>query len=194
MRIKVLCLDLALSNAGMSVLSLPLKKGTVDLEEIKVEEIKLVKTEKSKTKEIRRNSDDLARLKEISQAVKELHDREDVVAVFAEIPSGAQSARAALTFGAVLGILSTIDKPLIQVQKDLRGMVVADRKVVAKTEVIEWAARNWPDAGWEQRAGRLIASNEHVADSIAIGVAGLKTTQWQENLRFFAMSQHKAGN
>lgn len=145
MLIKALTLDLALTHAGMALLEFPLS-AEVSLEEVKVLKTLLVKTERQKTKQVFQNSDDLRRLKEVYTSVKALMNGVDIV--FAEIPSGAQNARAALTFGAVLGILSTIEKPLIQVQKTDRGMVVANKKSVSKREVIDWAVEHWPDADW----------------------------------------------
>lgn len=181
MEITALSLDLALTHAGMSLLHIPVKTGLIKPSEVKISKIKLVKTERKTTKGIYQNSDDLRRLSEIVTEIRELQKDADVV--FAEIPSGAQNARAATTFGAVLGILSTLEKPLIQVQKNDRGMIVAGRKVVSKTEVIDWAHKNWPELDWEttKRKGSevLTLANEHVADSIAVAFAGMQKEQWQ---------------
>lgn len=191
MLIKALTLDLALTHAGMALLEFPLS-AEVSLEEVKVLKTLLVKTERQKTKQVFQNSDDLRRLKEVYTSVKALMNGVDIV--FAEIPSGAQNARAALTFGAVLGILSTIEKPLIQVQKTDRGMVVANKKSVSKREVIDWAVEHWPDADWltAKRKGEIcfINDNEHVADSIAVAIAGMRTNQFKDMASMSRLGQN----
>ena len=189
--IKALTLDLALTHAGMALIELPLK-ADIQTSDVKVCSTFLAKTERQKTKQVFQNSDDLRRLKEIYSHVKRLLQEADIV--FAEIPSGAQSARAALTFGAVLGMLSTIDKPLIQVQKTDRGMVVANRKSVSKQEVIDWAVKNWPDAGWHTVKRKSVLhvtnDNEHVADSLAIAVAGTRNDQWKNLAGMSSLGQN----
>lgn len=179
-QVKIAALDLALTHAGMALLEVPAQAHITE-KDVKVIKTHLVVTERQKTKQVFQNSDDLRRLKDVYFHVKSYVSEADIV--IAEIPSGAQNARAALTFGAVLGMLSTIEKPLIQVQKIDRGMVVAGRKSVSKLEVIEWATKHWPDANWKTRKlkGEAVFTNdnEHVADALAIAVAGTRNSQWQ---------------
>lgn len=187
--ITALSVDLALTNAGFALAEIPLVSRQINPSDVNVVATRLVETERQVTKQIRQNSDDLRRLREIVTVFRELEAKADII--FAEIPSGAQNARAATTFGAVLGILASRTKPLIEVQKDARGLVVAGRKLVSKQEVMDWAAEHWPNCGWSTRkAGGqsvLTLKNEHVADAIAITIAGTRTAQFGELVSMAAL-------
>ena len=188
MTLKILSVDLALTNAGFALVSIPKGKTDVSASDVVVLETELVETSRDNSKTIRRNSDDLRRLRDIARKLQEMTAKCDIV--FAEIPSGAQNARAALTFGAVLGMIAGISKPVIEVQKDQRGYVVANRKIVTKSEVIDWATKAFPDAGWKFRKfkGEMmpVDKNEHVADALANVVAGTRTEQFRELTQILA--------
>jgi len=177
--IKIAAIDPSLRNFGMAKLNLNMETMSLT-----IEKMELVETDKQTSKTVRQNSDDLRRAKQIC---KSFHNFIlDCKLVFAEIPSGAQDARSALSFGAVIGILAACPKPLIQVQPSETKMATVGTKTASKEEMISWATGVYPEADWLKRnlKGKVvyIAKNEHLADAVAIAHAGLDTDQFQQVL------------
>jgi Holliday junction resolvasome RuvABC endonuclease subunit len=177
MIITVSSFDPSLRNFGMAKLTLDL-----DTLAITIADLKLIKTEKQASKQVRQNSDDLRRAKEL---VREFQSFAGGTRIgFAEIPSGAQSARAAYSFGVSVGILAASPVPLIQVQPFETKLASVGTKTASKEEVIEWAVEAYPDAPWLKRKNKgndvLLNDNEHLADAVAIAHAGIKTDQFRQ--------------
>jgi Holliday junction resolvasome RuvABC endonuclease subunit len=150
-------------------------------------------TDKASRKVIRKNSDDLKRSQIISAAYPPLV--KDCVAVFAEIPTGAQSARAMWAFGASTMAIAFCPVPVIQVQPSETKMAAVGTSTASKEEMIEWAGEKYPNAPWERyardkiwkskvirSAGQICDSEEHVADALAVIEAGLVTDQFRQLL------------
>ncbi len=87
MKIPVVSFDPSMANFGMAHLILDL-----DTLAFTIEDLKLIRTERQVTKQVRQNSDDLRRSQEL---VREFHAfaKKGRIA-FSEVPTGAQSARA----------------------------------------------------------------------------------------------------
>jgi len=155
-----------------------------DSMELKVVDLKLIETERQVTKQVRQNSDDLRRAKELYKAYSVFAQRG--VVVFAEIPTGAQSARAAYAFGVALGLLASCPKPIIQLQPSEVKLATVGTKTASKSEVIEWCVEKYPDAPWikHKRAGKMVIGNknEHLADAIAVAHTGVGTDSFQQLL------------
>ncbi|MGI4852000.1 MAG: hypothetical protein ACRYGR_08675, partial [Janthinobacterium lividum] len=132
--IDVLAIDPGLLNTGLALLRID-----VNTEAIEVLKIELIQTEKEQGKQVRVNSDDLRRTTIVAQAMFEWAASASLV--MAEIPSGAQNARAATSFGICTGVLGAlgIKHKIIQVQPGERGKAVLGRKTVTKEQVIHWA-------------------------------------------------------
>lgn len=177
---NIAAIDPSLAHFGMAKLDYrPSRAKQLGEEHLfHVLELKLIDTEKDKGKAVRRNSDDLRRSREIIDALE--HFTKDCEFVFAEIPSGAQNARAAFAFGIVVGILAGIRIPLIQVQPLETKKATVGTKTASKADMIEWATTRYPDAPWIKRAGKLTLANEHLADAIAIAHAGVLTDQFKQ--------------
>ena len=179
--ILLLGVDCAMRNCGLALLR-------VSASGIELLDMHLVVTENESGKVVRRNSDDLRRARELLAAVRAWEARADVVA--AEIPSGAQSARAALGFGMALGVLASVRKPLIQVQPTEVKKTVTGRKTATKEEMIAWASGEYPHAAWITRRLRgqdvMTAANEHLADAVAVGHTATWTDQWRGMLSLAA--------
>jgi Holliday junction resolvasome RuvABC endonuclease subunit len=171
--IKVASVDPSLANFGMAVLRL-------DLFSMKfaVEHLELIHTEKRANKTVRQNSDDLRRAQEI---IDRFHAcTSDAAICFAEIPTGAQSARAAFAFGLAVGVIAGCPVPVVQVQPHETKLATVGTKTASKAEMIEWAVEQFPEAPWKRVRGRITNDNEHLADAVAIAHAGIKTDQfWQ---------------
>jgi Holliday junction resolvasome RuvABC endonuclease subunit len=176
MFIRVAGIDPSLRNMG--IVRMMLKLDTL---ETTIQEMELFETEKLSGKTVRQNSDDLRRATELYNGM--IRMTADCNLVFAEIPTGAQSARAALSFGIAIGIMSACPIPLIQVQPSETKLATVGTKTASKQEMIEWAGEAYPKAPWLTRKlhGKqvLVDKNEHLADACAIIHAGIKTDEFQ---------------
>lgn len=177
MKIAVSAFDPSLANFGMARLSLDLQ--TLRFE---VQALQLVQTEKKASKQVRQNSDDLRRARELAIAFQEFAALTKIG--FAEVPTGAQSARAMYAFGVSVGLLAACPVPLIQVQPHETKLATVGTKTASKEEMIEWAVETYPEAPWLKhiRGGKEVVGNknEHLADALAIAHAGVKTDQFQQ--------------
>lgn len=183
--ITVLGIDAAFANMGFARMKLD-----IETMELTLERLRTVSTEKQagKKKVIRQNSDDLRRGRELFAAVHEELKGCDVV--FAEIPSGAQHARSAMGFGISLGVLASIQKPLMEVMPVDTKLASVGTKTAEKAEMISWAASLYPEAQWRRyekdtpknRAGDLHLDNEHEADAIGVVYAGIQIQPFKDLL------------
>lgn len=178
MLIRCGSIDPSMRNFGMAKIDLDL--ATL---KISVVDMKLIETEKRAGKQVRKNSDDLRRSQEINVA---FHDFvSDCRFVFAEIPTGAQSAAAMFSFGLVVGILGGCPKPLIQVQPFETKLATVGTKTASKEEMIEWAEETYPDAPWIRLRGRMTLKNEHLADALAVSHAGVNTDEFRRMIALY---------
>jgi hypothetical protein len=180
--LKILAVDPSMRNFGMAKFDLPL-----DTLELKLLKLRLVQTETLAGKTVRKNSDDLRRAQEIAGAF--FDEVDDCDFVFAEIPSGAQSARAAYGFGMQVGIIGACTRPVIQVMPLETKRASVGSKTATKDEMIEWAVRTFPSDQWlrarNKPTGALVKDNEHLADACGIAVAGLLTDEFRRSLVMF---------
>lgn len=165
--------DPSMSNFGMV-------KGVYQ-DSLSFSHFQLTQSEPSKIKTVRKNSDDLERARKLHQAMQSFFADVDVVCV--EIPVGSQSARAMCSYGMCIGILASLDKPLIQVTPTQLKQVVTGRNSGTKKEMIDWAMHRHPEIDWFMRKekGELIPANknEHLADAIAAIYAGMLTDEFK---------------
>jgi Holliday junction resolvasome RuvABC endonuclease subunit len=106
--------------------------------------------------------------------------------VCAEVPTGAQYARAAFAFGLCCGVLAAVNAPLIQVNPKEVKMASVGKATATKGEMINWAVESWPEVEWRRRKLKgalvLVNDNEHPADACAAIAAGLQTAQFAQAL------------
>lgn len=179
MKLRVLCLDPSLQNLGMA-------RAIIDTDTsgIEIESLKLVKTEadKKNAKVVRKNSDDLERAKVLYGGLhREIVDFVPDF-VFVEVPHGSQSARAMASYGIIIGVLASIGVPLIQLTQLEVKMAAVGKKTATKDEMIDWAVKKYPNANWLKHGGKLVAANEHLADAIGVGHAGLMSREFLQAL------------
>lgn len=179
--IQAVSFDPSQSNFGIADVTID-----VDTLEIKVVGLKLISTESEASKGVIKVSDNLRRAKEIQEGMQEAL-KGKVVAI-AEIPLMITSANpriaslANYNSGMMVGVLSAIGIPLIQVfPKDVK-MASVGIKDACKEEMIAWALKNYPDAPWIMRKlkGNYVptAANEHLADAVAAAHAAIRTDQF----------------
>jgi Holliday junction resolvasome RuvABC endonuclease subunit len=192
--LRILAIDPALANFGLARFFYDTSAGKLSLVGLK-----LIETEPGGQKGVRKNSDDLRRATEHYEAIKVWMDVTDVL--MAEIPHGAQSARASLSNGVCYGLLAAAStyRPLIQVTAAEVKKTVTGRVTATKDEMIEWATKAYPEAEWKRRKLKgvmeLTDKNEHLADACAIAHTGILTAEFKSAARIaqqFAgvISQH----
>lgn len=174
-------IDPALSNFGLARASYDLATG-----EITPLAVALVSTEARDKKTVRKNSDDLRRASESFVAMQDWIAGATVV--FAEVPTGTQSARGALSNGVCIGILSSIGNlpyvsgpqaRMIQVSPIEVKLASVGSKTASKQDMIDWAVSKAPKLGWITHRHKLTAANEHPADALAAIYAGVKTEEFR---------------
>jgi Holliday junction resolvasome RuvABC endonuclease subunit len=207
MNIEVGSLDPSLSHFGVARLLLNLE--TLKFTPLHLETIVTEAADKATKKIVRKNSTQLGRCKIIARRYPAL------VAgcrlVFAEIPTGAQSAGAMWAFGAATMAVAFCPIPVIQVQPTETKMATVGTKTASKEEMIEWAAATYPDAPFKRyekdlirkskKTGAIITNKpkgqihddeEHVCDALAVAHAGILTDQFQQILPLLRQALAKA--
>jgi Holliday junction resolvasome RuvABC endonuclease subunit len=170
MVIKILAIDPSFANTGWCLATVDPGAASI----VEMHDGGLVCTEKAEIKTIRRSSDDLRRAHEIASKLRDLSSGVDLV--FAEIPTGTQSARASWALGIALGCLTNIaPTPIIEITPTMTKLASVGRKDASKEEIINWAVDLYPDLPWIKARGKekLSPKNEHMADSVGVLCAGL---------------------
>jgi len=185
-KIPVAGLDGSLRNFGIV-------KGHYDTDNqtFIVTAMHLVQTEKSKNKQVRASSDNLARAQQIATNLQDL--LRDTAVVFLEVPSGGQSYAAVLGFGITIGLYASLTVPVVEVSPSETKLAAVGTKTASKQEMIEWATEQFPDADWRKRKlkGEMVLTNdnEHLADSVAIIHAGIRTPSFQQTIAMLRASE-----
>lgn len=189
-KIRVAGLDGSKANFGISLLDLDLSTM-----ELSVVDMILIKTAKTKNKQVRSSSDNLRRAREVALPLRDA--LKGCAAVFVEVPSGGQSYDAVLGFGTVIGLYASLELEPIEVSPSETKMAAVGTKTASKEEIIEWAMEKFPDANWRMRKlhGKMVPTkdNEHIADGCAIAHAGLLLPSFQQTKTILAASMN-AGN
>lgn len=182
MIIGVAGMDPSFRNWGIAEGQLCLDSGVLtDLN------LMVVKTEKSKVKQVRTNSSDIQSARELADLVLPVGHRNKVT--FVECPVGSQSASGMKAYGASIGILGCMQSAGIQlievtayeVKKALTG-----NKNATKEEMIAAAMQLYPEANWPILGGKVVAGKaEHMADSIGAIHAGVLTPAFQQLMTLF---------
>jgi len=164
-------------------------KGVLDLEtgHFKLTDISLVKTATSTNKRVRKNSDDLERAKKLYKGIHAFLLDVDMVCV--EIPVGSQTARAMMSYGACIGLLASVNIPMVQVTPTEVKLAGAGTKTASKQAMIDWATQRYPNAEWLTKKQKgvvsFIGDNEHIADALAAIHAGVRTEQFNQAIAFY---------
>jgi hypothetical protein len=180
-------LDMAFANTGIAYGEFNLDTG-----KIAVKDICLVSTEADKAtkKVVRKSSDDLRRARESFRGTADfLKLYPQIKMLAAEVPSGAQSARASWALGIAVGVLGSLSHGYSVVEVSPRETKEATGdKLADKEDVIAWAVGLYPDLPWKKVKGRVTkAGNEHMADAIAIVHAATKTEQFKQAVAMLSL-------
>lgn len=181
MNIKFLSIDASMSNTGVAI-------GDINEQmAINVHEIHLVQTEKTKNKRVRASSDTIQRCRDTHQFLSALLETYKPQVVFAETPSGSQSAAGMKSYGIVCMLLGVISPPPVEVTPDEIKKAVSGKKSASKQFIIDWAYQKYPHLEWRYHRGSLQAKNEHCADAIGAVYAGIKTDEFQRLFNLIAI-------
>jgi hypothetical protein len=183
--IHVVGFDPSLNNWGIVHARVGLETG-----DILVDEMQLCETDSEKGKTVRQNSDDVRRATQLCAAMQAACAGK--VVAFAEVPVGSQSARAMASYGICVGVLGSIQIPLVQVSPTEVKVAAINCKTASKEEMIAWGVHRHPEAPWLRRNGKLLTKNEHLADACAAIHAGIKTPEFQSTLRILRANMTKA--
>lgn len=165
--LTVIGCDPSLKGWGLARLIVNIESlSTLAEPEVDVVDLRLIATEKSGGKTVRAASDDLRRAQELHAGFHQFC--RGAALLMAEIPSGTQSARGAMSNGICLGVLASSPLPIIQVAPLETKLATVGTKTATKPEMIEWATSRFPNAGWLRHRGSLTAANEHLADAVAV--------------------------
>lgn len=154
--IRALGVDMAFANMGLAF-------ATIDVGNVltlKAKHIRLVSTgmHAAEKKSVRKSSIELRRATELIAALDEAVREWQPEYIFAEIPSGSQSASAARALGIALGAFASLALtgiPIIEVSPmEVKAVVFANRartrKMPTKREIIQYAAKHYPDVEWKR--------------------------------------------
>lgn len=183
MIIPVMGMDPSFLHWGLASADLDLTTGILTTPVIQV-----IEPSNLEGKNIRVNSDDLHRARQIAEIVMPLAMKAKVI--FAEVPVGSQSARAMASYGICVGILSSIQGmgiEIIQVGALESKKALTGNKNATKQQMIDHAYENYPQANWYYNAkkDKLLSRNEHAADAIAAIHSGVNTPVFQNLMRLF---------
>jgi len=167
MIIKVVSFDPSMRAFGMA--SLLLDTATMKFE---VCDLKLIETERMVTKQVRQNSDDLRRAQELAVEFKAFCKGAQIG--FTEVPSGAQNARAAYSFGMMIGLLANAPISLIQVMPSETKLATVGTKTASKDEMIEHGADQGERASRRRRCRRARRRQDRPVQAACDHVARLE--------------------
>lgn len=147
----------------------------------KLLDIHLETSSPSKVKQVRKNSDDLERARKLQKAMQSFFN--DCAFVCVEIPVGSQSARAMASYGMCIGVVASLNRPLIQVTPSEVKVAATGKKTATKDEMIKWATGLYPYVPWLTKKAKgtisFVNANEHLADATAAIHAGVRTDQFK---------------
>ena len=134
-----------------------------------------ITTQKNPNKKIRASSDLIERCVDLYRGSKQFIDRWNPKIIFAETPSGSQSASGMKNYGVSCYMIATLTPRAIEVTPTEVKKATVGTKTASKHEMIAWAFEKHPEAPWTLRNDFPLAKQEHMADVIAIIYAGMVT-------------------
>lgn len=165
---KFISVDPSLSNTAVVI-------GEINESSIVPFDYVLLKTSPAKKGEPKIKSI-VDRSKYILNSVQEIIEKENPSICFAELPTGAQSASAAVGVGVSCCIIAMLCDNTITVTASDVKVNATGNKNATKKEIISYCENKYPDFPFKRKKDGSILEGEmeHVADSIAIAEAGLK--------------------
>ena len=82
-------------------------------------------------------------------------------------------------YGVSCFLLASLPDRCLEVTPHEVKMASVGKKTASKKDVIEWAYKKHPEAPWFIRNGVPLMKQEHMADSIAVMYAGMRTKEFE---------------
>jgi Holliday junction resolvasome RuvABC endonuclease subunit len=136
-----------------------------------------INTEKGKNKQVRASSDAISRCRSLYEGTQDILSQYNPDLVFAETPTGSQSANGMKSYGIACFLLATISPAPIEVTPTEVKKASVGTKTASKAEMIAWAFEKHPELQWklDKSGSPQITTEEHKADAVAVLYAGMKT-------------------
>lgn len=185
--ISFVSIDSSLSNTGIAIGQIAINHNDV---KILVDAIFLHETVKTTNKQIRASSDSIQRCRSTHEFVHGVLNKLKPNIVFAETPSGSQSANGMKSYGVTCQLLGSITPPPIEVTPIELKKATVGRKSASKTDIINWAYNKYPMLKWQINQtginkGKLKNKNEHMADAIGVVYAGILTNEFKRMIKLW---------
>ena len=140
-------------------------------------------------KQVRRNSKDLEAAVQLANGAFEA--TQGAQAIFVEVPSGSQSARASAGYGMCVGILATLRMggvSFFELTPTEVKVAAVGKGTATKREMIEWAKAEQPELVYPTYIKNGVATivegkAEHMADAVGAIHAGIQSDQFQQLLQ-----------
>jgi Holliday junction resolvasome RuvABC endonuclease subunit len=129
-----------------------------------------ITTEKNPNKKIRASSDLIERCVDLYRGSKQFIERYVPDIIFAETPSGSQSASGMKNYGVSCFLLASLPDRCLEVTPQEVKLASVGRKNASKKEMIEWAYEKHPEAPWLIRNGFPLMKQEY---------AGMRTKEFE---------------
>jgi Holliday junction resolvasome RuvABC endonuclease subunit len=176
----IMCLDLALANTGVAVLSV--SPGIKD----QLLHVQTIHTEKSKKLKV--SEDEWRRTQELVNGLQELIKQYNPIHVFIECPTGgsksASAARSmAVSRGATCACLLSAKKPATLISPFEAKAAATGHKLAEKSDVKAAVLKEFPNfQGWiTGKRGQIVEGlNEHVYDALSVYMAARNTKPYKE--------------
>lgn len=182
--IKIAGIDISMNNLGICKATI-FQDGSIKIDDLIL--VQPAKPDKETKKQVRKNSDDLRRFRWLHDELHKQIIDTDLISV--EMPVGSKSARAMVSYAGCIGVLASVEKPMIEVTPTEVKLAGAGTKTATKDEMIEWATFKHPEAKWRvvSRKGvkQHTRDNEHLADGLATIYAAMKTDQFKMMMSFY---------
>lgn len=176
----IICLDLALANTGVAVLSVHKDKKDELLH------VETIHTDKSKKLKV--SDDEWRRTQELVDGLEKTIKQYNPVHVFIECPTGgsksASAARSmAVARGAACACLRSLQKPATLISPFEAKLAATGNKLAEKSDVKSAVKKEFPDfKGWVlgKRGNIVEGLNEHVYDALSVYMAARNTLPYKE--------------
>lgn len=175
-------LDPSLTNTAVVWGEVDLKTDTIN-----PTGFELINTSKSKLKSVRSSSDLVRRCRTINDKLHPLIENYNPAIVFVETPSGSQNYSGAISYAVSCFLIGTINPPPIEVTPLEVKMYSVGKGTASKKDVMNFCLEKFPNFPYERKKdGSLVeAKMEHVCDSIAASVAGIKSKEYAQIKKLF---------
>lgn len=189
MEYKFIALDPSMTNTGIVV-------GVIKNDKIEeITHILLSETKKSSDKKVPSGIDTINRCRTAFDVIREAIQVHKPRVIFAEMPSGSQSAAAMKSYGVTCMMLGALRPVPIPVTPTHVKKASVGRKNASKADMIRWAFELYPDLSWLKGSknkmeiiapdGKYLGNkNEHIADAIAAAHAGVETDDFKRIKEF----------